>query len=102
MGSGAGNSWAICTFGRTDISQTSVAVAADAAFSETTFSGRAVTKLSDTNNLPDKLSNQRVSGCGPNSRLSWQAYTEKKSWSATTTNVTYRCHLDNIRVTIVP
>lgn len=102
MGSGAGNSWAICTFGRTDISQPSVAVAADAAFSETIFSGRAVTKLSDTNNLPDKLSNQRVSGCGPNSRLSWQAYTEKKSWGATTTNVTYRCHLDNIRVTIVP
>lgn len=99
-GSGAGNSWATCTFGRTDTAD-SAAVGADAGFSQTTFSDRDVTSLSDVNNLPDKLTGQIVTGCGSTSRLSWQVYSEKRSWAATTTNVTYRCHIDNIRVTIV-
>lgn len=99
-GTGAGNSWATCTFGRTDTAD-SAAVGADAGFSQTTFSDRDVTSLSDVNNLPDKLTGQIVTGCGSTSRLSWQVYSEKRSWAATTTNVTYRCHIDNIRVTIV-
>lgn len=101
-GVGAGNSWATCTFGRTDTADPDAAVGADAAFSQTLFSNWRVTELSDVNNLPDKLTSQIVTGCGPASRLSWQIYSEKRNWSSTTTNVTYRCHIDNIRVTIVP
>lgn len=99
-GVGADNSWATCTFGRTDTPQAAAAVGVDAAFSQTLFSERAVTKFSDANDLPDKLTGQRVTGCGPTSRLSWQIHTEKRNGWLATTNVTYRCHIDNIRVTI--
>lgn len=99
-GTGAGNSTATCTFGRTD-AEAGTAIGADAALSLTVFSERAVSSLSDAGNLPDKLTGQRVSGCGPSSRLSWQIFTSKRSWASTTTNITYRCHIDNIRATIV-
>lgn len=100
LGTGAGNSTATCTFGRTNAAA-GPAIDADAAFAHAVFSDRSVSGLSDANNLPDKLTGQRVPGCGSSSRLSWQIYTTKRSWGATTTNVTYRCHIDNIRVTIV-
>lgn len=99
-GTGAGNSTATCTFGRTDAAPGS-AIAADAALSHAVFSERSVSSLSDAANLPDKLTGQQVPGCGSTSRLSWQIYTTKRSWAATTTNITYRCHIDNIRATIV-
>lgn len=101
-GTGAGNSWAICTFGRTDTNDATVAIGADADFSYKVFSDQKVSSLSSADNLPDKLSGQRVTGCSALSRLSWQVYTSKRSWGATTTNITFRCHIDNIRVTIVP
>lgn len=99
-GSGANNSWPIYNFGRTD-DNSGNPIGADTGLTSTTLSDQKTDKLSDANNLPNKITNQPVPGCTSSSRLTWQIYTEKKSWVATTTNITYYCHIDNIKVTIV-
>ena len=99
-GTGGGNAVATCTFGRTDTADSQTAVGADAEFTHTVFSEQHVTKLSDTRNLPDKLT-ETVAGCNASSRLSWQIFTYKSSGWLAVTGVYYDCYIDNIRVTIV-
>lgn len=99
-GTGGGNAVATCTFGRTDTADAQTTIDADADFTQTVFTETQVAKLSDTRNLPDKLTDQTVAGCNASSRLSWQIFTYKSSgWSAVT-NVSYDCYIDNISVTI--
>lgn len=100
LGSGAGRSWPIYNFGRTDDGSGNP-IGADTELTWTTLGNRKTDKLSDVNNLPNKITDQTVPGCTASSRLTWQIYTEKESWAAQTTNISYYCHIDNIRVTIV-
>ena len=99
-GSDQANSYATCTFGRTDVADAGTPLSSSQALSAVTMSEQKVSQLSDTSNLPDKWSNQIVNDCSSSSRLTWQIYSNRTSiWA--TTNVTIYCHIDNIRATIV-
>lgn len=98
-GSDQANSYATCTFGRTDVAEAGIPLASDQALSAVTMSEQKVSQLSDTSNLPDKWTNQIVNDCSSSSRLTWQIYSNRSSiWA--TTGVTIYCHIDNIRVSI--